>query len=201
MSTLKVSVLECPQCGAPVKPESKICDRCYSEYIITSVSSLKKFDDSGIKKYLDGYKKNIGLGCESAELYTAMGICHLKRKVYPHAINYFEKAIALLPDDGDAYYYAAVALLEGKKAFLTSRPIIDKIETYLENAISLEDKPEYFAFRAYIRYDYYQRKSFNISPTYRQFLSEAVNHGFNRFDSEALFEMLSVPCPPEISIS
>jgi tetratricopeptide (TPR) repeat protein len=156
---------------------------------------LKKFDSSGIKKYLDGYKKNVGLGCESAELYTAMGICHLTRKVYPHAINYFEKAIALLPEDGDTYYYAAVALLEGKKAFLTNRPVIDKIETYLANALGLDDKPEYYALYAYIKYDYFFRKSFNTSPTYRELLVEAINHGFNRFESDALYETLSVACP------
>ena len=200
MATLIATVLECPQCGAPVKQSSKTCDRCYSEYIITSVSGLKKFDDSGIKKYLKAYEASLRTGGESAELYTAMAICHLKRKVYAHATAYFEKAIAMLPSDGDTYYYAAVALLEGKKAFLTNRPVIDKIETYLENAIDIEEKPEYYALWAYIKQDYFARKSFKTSPTYREFLADAVKRGYNRFDSDALFEMLSVSCPAELTL-
>lgn len=58
-------------------------------------------------------------------------MCYLKLKMYDKALGAFEKAIEDNFDDSEIYFYAAICLLNGKKAFLNQRPTIDKILEYL----------------------------------------------------------------------
>jgi len=89
------------------------------------------------------------------QLNGALGICFLKLKLHDKALPFFEKAMEDNFADPNPYYYAAVCLLKGKKAFLAMRPEIDAMERYLEAAINLEPKGIFYYFRAYIKYDYY----------------------------------------------
>ena len=192
MAELVAKVLECPQCGAPVKPNSKTCDRCYSQYIITSVSSLKKFDDSAIKKYLSAYESSLKSGGESAELFTAMGICQLQRGLYKFANNYFDKAIALLPEEGETYYYAALALLNGKRPFLSSLPVIKKATEYLQLAAELSGQGSYYYLHHLIHKDYYEKRKLKCSPTSAELLEMSLAHGLSDADSDEIHRLVGL---------
>ena len=90
--------------------------------------------------------------------------------------------------------------MEGKKAFLTTRTVIQQMETYLGDAISIENKGVYYYFLAYIKYDYYKRKCFRTTPDYVACIRQAVQCGLSRMDAEQLFDILGVTMPQEISI-
>ena len=51
--------------------------------------------------------------------------------------------------------------IRGKKAFLSNKSTITQIETFINDAISIESKGVYYYFMAYIKFDYYKRKKFS----------------------------------------
>ena len=108
----------------------------------------------------------------------------------------FDKAIEQNSDNSEVYFYAAICLLRGKIPFVTLRPEIDKIETYLDTALTIEQKAIYFYFQAYIKYDYYERKCFNTSPTSRQAMLQAKRAGLTSLDVQQLRKLLNIKAFP-----
>ena len=122
-------------------------------------------------------------------------MCYLKLKMYDKALAAFEKAIEDYFDDSETYFYAAVCLLNGKKAFLNQRPTIDKVLEYINAALMIEPKGIYYYYLAYIKYDYFERKHFRTSPNYQEALQMAVDAGLSDYDIEQLFAILGVARP------
>ena len=122
-------------------------------------------------------------------------MCYLKLKMYDKALGAFEKAIEDNFDDSEIYFYAAICLLNGKKAFLNQRPTIDKILEYLNAALMIDPKGIYYYFMAYIKYDYFERKHFRTSPNYVDALQMANEAGLSDFDIEQLYTILNVARP------
>jgi tetratricopeptide (TPR) repeat protein len=122
-------------------------------------------------------------------------MCYLKLKLYDKALASFEKAIEDNFDNSETFFYAAICLLGGKKAFLAQRPVIDKIEEYINAALMIEPRGVYYYFLAYIKYDYYSRKFFKTSPTYQEALAQANNAGVSPFDIEQLYGIFGVSRP------
>lgn len=50
-------------------------------------------------------------------LNTSLAFCYLKLKLYDNAISCFEKALEDNFEDSEICFYAAVALLKGKRHF------------------------------------------------------------------------------------
>ena len=98
-------------------------------------------------------------------------------------------------DNSETFFYAAVCLLKGRKAFLCNRPEIDKIEEYINAAIMIEPRGVYYYLLAYIKFDYFNRKFFKTSPTYQEALAMAQQQGYSPFDAEQLFGILGVERP------
>ena len=80
----------------------------------------------------------------------------------------FEKAIEDNFDNFETFYYAAVCLLKGKKA--------------------------------YIKYDYFERKYLNITPNWRDTLQAAAQAGLPQADTTQLFKTLQVEMPECLGI-
>lgn len=119
----------------------------------------------------------------------------VKNKNYSEAAKYFEKAPQGSITDPDVLFYAAVCLLEGRKAFLAPRDKIDKAVRYLNEAIAMSGKGIYYYFLAYIKYDYFERKYLNTSPNYRQLYQAAANKGVTNGEANALYALLGVARP------
>lgn len=148
-----------------------------------------------INKHAAVYRKALAAQPEDSTLNNSIGMCYLKLRLYDKALSAFEKAIEDNFDNSETYFYAAVCLLGGKKAFLAARNIIDKVEEYINAALLIEPRAIYYYFQAYIKYDYFSRKCFNTSPTYQEALASATNTGVSSFDVEQLYGLLSVPRP------
>ena len=110
----------------------------------------------------------------------------------------FEKAMEDNLDNSETYFYGAICLLEGKKAFLTTRSVIDKIEEYINAALIVEPRGIYHYFQAYIKYDYFSRKFFRTSPTYQEALQMASSNGVSQFDIEQFYGILGVSRPQNL---
>lgn len=148
-----------------------------------------------INKYAGAYRKKLAEEPENQELNNAIAMCYLKLKLYDRALPAFEKAMEDNFDNSETFFYAAICLLQGKKAFLQQRPTIDKILEYIDAAIMIEPRGIYYYFLAYIKFDYFARKNLNVSPNYRELLSAANSEGLSDYDVEQLYSILGVPRP------
>lgn len=187
--------LSCPGCGARVTTGQKECDFCHNPIIISTFNSVYSMSLTDVNKYANGYRKALSEHPENNELNCSIAMCYLKLKLYDKASKAFEKAIESNFDNSETYFYAAISLLNGKKAYLQQRNTINKIEEFINAALLLELKGIYYYFLAYIKYDFHNRKGFKTSPDYIEALNLAYDIGVSEYDVMQLFEILGVEIP------
>ena len=187
--------LNCPGCGARVSTGQKECDWCHKPIVISTFNSVQSMPMLELNKYANTYRAALSKSPDNPELNKSIALCYLKLKLYDKALPAFDKAVEDNFDDSELYFYAAICLLRGKKAFLTSRKDIDKIEEYLQAALMIEPKGIYYYFWAYIKQDYFDRKSYKTSPTYVELFTQAQQAGLSEFDVKQLYGILGVPRP------
>ena len=187
--------LECPGCGVPITTSTRQCPQCFREIVISTFNSVNSMSPLDINKQANAYRKAMVNHPDDKTLNMSIAFCYLKLQLYDKALPCFEKAIEDNFDNSEVYFYAAIALLKGKKAYLTPRPIIDQIEEYLQAAIMIEPKGIYYYFWSYIRYDHHYRKSYMMSPNYRDLLGQAQQAGLSQTDVEELYSILEVQRP------
>ncbi len=187
--------INCPGCGARVSTEQKECEWCHKPIIISTFNSVYSMPIPEVNKFASAYSKALSENPDNADLNNSIAMCYLKLKLYDKALPAFEKAMETDFENSEIFFYAAICLLKGKKAFLQNRPTIDKIEEYINAAIMIEPRGIYYCFLAYIKYDYFSRKYFKTSPTYSEALNSAEQQGYSSYDVEQLFNILGVEKP------
>ncbi len=187
--------LTCPGCGARVRTDQTECEWCRSPIIVSTFNSVYSMPLQMVNKYAKTYKNVLESCPNDTRINNSIAMCYLKLKLYDQALAAFEKAIEDDFDNSETYFYAAICLLKGQKPFLQQRQVIDKIIEYINAANMIEPKGIYYYFLAYIKYDYFERKKFNVSPDYKQVLSEAKKIGYSKNDAEQLFAILGVDRP------
>ena len=191
----KIIEMKCPTCGARVSTGQSQCEYCLNPIIISSFNSVYSMPMPEVNKYASAYRKELSQDPDNQELNNSIAMCYLKLKLYDKALPAFEKAMEDNFDNSETFFYAAVCLLKGRKAFLCVRSEIDKIEEYINAAIMIEPRGVYYYLLAYIKYDYFHRKYFNTSPSYQEALAMAQKYVYSPFDAEQLFEILGVERP------
>lgn len=195
----------CPGCGAPVDSSIEECSYCHRPVMITSFAAISTMPQLDVGKYVRSYEKMLNDNPTDAAINKSVGICYIARGNYDRAIEALEKAIDDNPDDADAYYFASIAMLKGKKAFLAQRKMVDKIIEYLSTAAmigsesGLSQTGMYYYFLSYVTFDYFKRKRLNISPSYTDYLAQAKLNGATAFDMDELHGILKTPRPEELS--
>lgn len=192
---MDVITLRCPSCSASVSTEQKMCEYCGNHIIIQSYQQVIKMPLLQVNKYATSYRKTLEEHPDNPEVNTSIGTCYLRLNLYDKALASFEKAMQDNFEDAEPYYLAAVSLLQGKKAFVAQRIVIDKAVEYLNAANMIEPKALYYYFLAYIKQDYFDRKYLNTSPNYKELLQMAADAGMTEGEADSFFELLSVPRP------
>ena len=192
---MQVITMNCSNCGAPVSIEDKNCVYCNSPILITSFSTIGGINPAELNKYVSTYQKVLAEVPNDKSINLSVAFCYWRLRMYEQALFYFEMAIQDSFANSEAFFYAAVCLLGGKKAFLIHRNIIDKIETYIKAARSIENRGIYAYFHAYIKYDYFERKFLITQPKYDELLSEAYMLGVSDYDIRRLYTLLNVERP------
>ena len=188
----------CRNCGASADIGQTKCRFCKQPILISTFNSVYSMPLPLVNKYAATYREALQNEPEAKDLNNAVAMCYLKLKLYGKALVAFEKAIEDNFDNSEMFFYAAICLLGGKKAFLVQRPVIDKIEEYINAALSIEPRGIYHYFLAYIKYDYFKRKFFKTSPTFEEALKNANNAGVSPYDIEQLYGILGVPRPEDL---
>lgn len=190
----KTERLTCPGCGFPVSVGMTECPAGHPLNIST-FNSVYDMPMPLVNKYANTYRKELAEDPDDKELNNSIGICYLKLKLYDKALPAFEKAMEDNFDNSETFFYAAICLLQGKKAFLHQRPTIDKILEYINAALMIEPKGIYYYFLAYIKYDYFARKFFKTTPTYQEALAMATQAGLSDYDIAQFYGILGVARP------
>ncbi len=191
--------IRCPNCGYPdtyqLPVEGRKCKSCKSVLIPKEYKEAESVHPVIRSKYISELSALIAQKPDVADIPMALGLFYLANKGYQFAIPQFRKAIELDPMSSDAYFYLAVSLLEGKKPFLQQTATIKDIVEQLGLAESIEPKPIYFYFHAYIAFDFYSRKFIKTSPGHIELKNQAISLGLSTADVNELFNMLKVSKP------
>jgi hypothetical protein len=188
----------CRSCGAAADIGQTKCKYCKQPVLISTFTSVYSMPMPMVNQYAATYREALQSEPNAKDLNNTLAMCCLKLKLYDKALAAFEKAMEDNFDNPETFFYAAICLLNGKKAFMAQRPEINKMEEYINAALMIEPRGIFYYFQAYIKYDYYQRKHFNISPTYQDALKQANETGVSPNDIEQLFGTLGVSCPEEL---
>ena len=192
---VKVTVVRCPSCGGNVDVQQNVCEFCGNKVLISTFDSVAAMPMPEIGKRIQSYQQALADEPDNRELNTSVAMCFLKLKQYDHALEAFEKAMPYNFENSEVFFYAAVCLLQGKMPFLHLRPTIDKILSYMQSALMIEDRGIYHYFLAYIKHDYFRRKFLNVTPNYSQHLAQAQQAGVTQQDIEGLFAVLGTQRP------
>lgn len=187
--------LECPGCGAPINMSDKHCPYCGREVVISTFNSVNNMSVLDANKQAAAYQKAMAKNPDDKELNRSAAFCYFKLKMYDKALPCFEKAIEDNFDNSEAYFYAAICLLRGKRPFLALRSVIEKIDEYLNAALMIEPKGIYYYFFAYVRYDHHARKLLKVSPDYKELYRQAQACGLSQTDVTELYKLLGVERP------
>ena len=197
----EVITLKCGGCGNPVSTGQKVCEYCGGPITISTFNSVASMPLPKLNKYVRNYEEVLKEHPENTDVNRSVAFIYLKLKNYDKAREYFERAMEDDFDYTENYLYAAISIMKGKKAFLTPREDINKIEEYIQAAISIEPRGIFYYFWAYIRYDHHARKFYNVSPSYQELLQEAFNVGVSNADIEELFEILGQSRPEQLCLN
>lgn len=192
---MSIVEIKCPGCNAAVDTSQKKCMYCKQPLVFKSFGIFSELQPNKIGNYVQTFQKILSENPNNMEINHSLGLCYLKLKLYDKALTFFEDAMVDNYNCSESYFYAAICLLNGKKAFLQMRPTIDKILEYINAALMIEHKAMYYYYLSYIKYDYFERKYFNIIPNYKEELSTSYELGLSELDKIELYTMLGIEKP------
>lgn len=192
---VQVVNITCPGCGSAISISQKTCEWCNNPVVVSTFNSVYDMPDPMAFKYASIHSKNLALDPNNKDINTTIAMCFLKLKNYTKALEAFERAMENNFDNAEIFFYAAICLLEGKKAFLHQRPTINKAIEYINAAIMIEPRGIFYYLLAYIKYDYFSRKFLNVTPNYQQTLLMAKDAGYSELDTVQLYSILGVDKP------
>ena len=189
------NIIKCPNCGELGQTVGEKCAACDNPVVLKEMATVMAMPMPQVNKYIASYREQMTAEPDNKQMNVSIALCYLRLKMYDKALPCFEKAMEENFDDSTPFFYAALCLLKGQTAFVLTRPVIDKIEEYINAASMIETKPLYRYFQAYIKYDYFGRKFFKTSPTWQEALQEANDLGVSEDDIAQFYQITGVERP------
>ncbi len=92
--------------------------------------------------------------------------------------------------DKNTYITEAAEALHGKKPFLCNRNTIERCIECLDKAYDIQPDAFIDLFRAYVEYDYFERKSLKRKPGYKFYYERASSGGITTEETIKLEKLL-----------
>ena len=124
---MQITQLSCSGCGGDISPEMTSCKYCGRAIVISRFDTLSQLDAAQLKAVIKSLEagncakavnKEAPDTGDTGNVNFSLGSCYLKLALYDKALEKFNAAIDEEYANPETYFYAAVALLKGKKAFL-----------------------------------------------------------------------------------
>ncbi len=122
---------KCPNCGTPIDIDNPVCESCGTKLYITNYDTFFNMPQQMAQNYANAYREPLAARPNDGQLSLAAAMCFLRLHLYDQSMRAFERAMADDMNNAELYFYAAVALLKGKRPFLAGRAAILKIEEYV----------------------------------------------------------------------
>ncbi|MBL0386893.1 zinc ribbon domain-containing protein [Tumebacillus sp. ITR2] len=197
--TLKI--VECPQCGAPVRQQRQQCEYCQVALKVQTLSYLDHFDQSSVKKYLQHYKSIHTTFPDVPELNMSIGLCHLNLGLYDMARNHFLKVIEVEPDRSEAYYYVSLSIIKKRKPKNLNLREAKQIERFLEIAIRITPTAKFYYLWAILKYEYYYKNGLRVtSPHYDELFAEGHACKKDHSELKSLLDHLTIEDPALLKV-
>ena len=185
--------LKCSNCGESLSESMATCPSCDQPVVIRRVSSLLGLtpQELSARSRLVDFEamRECGDPLDVDADFTA-GCCLLRLKMFEQAIVRFEKVVSANPCNADVFFCMAIAVLKGKRPFLTPLADVRKAQDSLIAATMIEDRAIFHYFLAYIKQDFYARRFLRVQPDWRQELQSAQLMGITVEERGELFELL-----------
>lgn len=189
---ITVYEIACPGCGEPSSLSAKECLFCGRPVVISTFNSIKEWSAPQVSKYMKAYTGALAHDA-NPDVQLALGICLLKLGLYDLAAKHVNDAISANVDNAEAYLYAAVACLAGKRPFLISIADARSALLYLDAARMLEERGIFDYLSGFIREDFFERKFLRVSPSSHDEYQLAALHGATQTDVAFIHELIRVP--------
>lgn len=173
-----ITALQCPQCMAPMSPNSKKCDYCGSKVFVDSIAYISNLDYSVIQKYIKIYKDKLSDDPTNIEGLMGIGMCYLVLRMYPLSKLSFEKVITTHPDIAKAYYYYSLAMIAERSVKSIPSKEMKIIESYLSAAYAID--PEFkltLLLLHIIQVDYYLANGLMLKGIFKTDFLSSIDYG------------------------
>ena len=188
-----IQVEQCPQCTAPAPPYAERCNYCGSYFRIRHLAQLDKANDDALHFYIKEYRNAVAADSEDGQAYLSLGLCFLRLGLHKEALENFQRACNLIPDNPDLYYYTSIAMLGGRRPRLASLMDIKAIEKYLEAGLKIRPKDAAILFlRGAIKEDYYKANGLRESPRSDHFYKKAKMSGLTEEQRTAILKQIGL---------
>lgn len=187
---IEIVNLECPGCGYPITMSTRTCPQCGRAIVISSFSKMSGDWGSLAGKLARFNDMKLRNDPDNNELHITKAFCHMKLKLYDKAAAAFETASDNDPLNDELYYYRAVCLTNGKRPFVLNLSAIKSITQLIDAALEIEEKGIYHFFKAYIMYDFYEKKGYNTPSDPRNEMALASSCGIAGGDITEFWNML-----------
>ncbi|MDR0909991.1 MAG: tetratricopeptide repeat protein [Spirochaetaceae bacterium] len=187
--------IKCPNCGELGQEVGTKCKACDYPVTLTEMKTVMAMPMPQVNKYIASYREQMAADPNSKPLNGSIAMCYLRLKMYDKALPCFEKAMEENFEDSTPFFYAAVCILKGQKAFVHNRQEIDKILEYINAAKMIEAKPIYEYFEAYVRYDYFGRKFMKVPPAWQEVLQQSKDSGISDEEIALFYQTIGVERP------
>lgn len=184
--------VRCPGCGAGVDAAAKQCEWCGKPVVITTFSSIRDWNAPQVSQYIKAYTQRL-TDNPTPDVELGLGICLLKLGQYDKAFEHIDSAISTNVDNPEAFLYAAMAVLGGKRPFLVPMANVKKALSYLDSAKMIEDRGIFPYLSSVIRRDFFERKSLKVSPTADEELATAQAWQVSPADIDYVHELARIP--------
>jgi len=138
---------------------------------------------------------------DDGEAHYGLALCYLQLGLHDLATKNFKRALELMPEYADAYYYYGISLVRGRTPKLLSLNEVRLIEQYLEAALQLDDRPaKYYHLAAILKFEYYLSNGLICpppSPDELFFMAEDREH--DPWEAERLLYLVPLRDPELIS--
>lgn len=166
----------------------------------TSYKVLSTMTPQQIRAIQYDYKHAVALNADDGDSHYQLGLVYLHLKLHDGALRHFKKAIKLLPDDSDTYYYYAVALVRGRPLKTVRHAEIKQVEEYLGTALQMAEVLEpdkqpakYYYFLGLIAQEYYRVHGLSMPTTaFRDAFLMAQKKSYDPFEIERLLHAIIV---------
>lgn len=201
---VKVVDLRCSGCGNALATSEHFCKFCGNAVVVSSFNSVYAATAQDAMKWARSLDKDLAEDTNNeawGQIVVTQAFCYLKLRRYDEALAKFKAAIEENFDNPEPYFYAAVCLLRGRKAFLTPLADIKLAMGYIDSAQLIEGRGAFNYFLAYIKLDFHSRRCLRASPDWQDELAIAHSAApsVSLTDAEMLFTTLGVERPIELA--